>query len=294
MGSDLIDTIGCIHTDTVAMRAFTISQKFRKFLADRSANFTTLFALSAPLVLLSIGIAVDYSHAVTERQRMQAALDSAVLAGVETASASGQTAALTLASNYFTANIGGPSPTATFQFNSDGSLSGASSYTLPGLFGSSTGVGSLTLDVTAKALAIRLRRASQHLERAVRSNLAANGVDEFWEIEVLMSLLRATDHRRSAGELQRESQVTSGAITNRVGRLEQRGWVTREVDPSDRRQVLVSLTGEGLKQANHVVATKNESERQIFSGLDRAFLEQLATDLRTLLGSMEAPARDDA
>ena len=150
------------------------------------------------------------------------------------------------------------------------------------------------LDVTAKALAIRLRRASQHLERAVRSNLAANGVDEFWEIEVLMSLLRATDHRRSAGELQRESQVTSGAITNRVGRLERRGWVTREVDPSDRRQVLVSLTGEGLKQANHVVATKNESERQIFSGLDRAFLEQLATDLRTLLGSMEAPARDDA
>ena len=150
------------------------------------------------------------------------------------------------------------------------------------------------LDVTAKTLAIRLRRASQHLERAVRSNLAANGVDEFWEIEVLMSLLRATDHQRSAGELQRESQVTSGAITNRVGRLEQRGWVTREVDPSDRRQVLVSLTGEGLKQANHVVATKNESERQIFSGLDRAFLEQLTTDLRTLLGSMEAPARDDA
>jgi DNA-binding MarR family transcriptional regulator len=150
------------------------------------------------------------------------------------------------------------------------------------------------LDVTAKTLAIRLRRASQHLERAVRSNLAANGVDEFWEIEVLMSLLRAPGHRRSAGELQRESQVTSGAITNRVGRLEQRGWVTREVDPTDRRQVLVSLTSEGLKQANHVVATKNESEKQIFSGMDRAFLEQLTADLRDLLRSMESPAPDGA
>jgi DNA-binding MarR family transcriptional regulator len=145
------------------------------------------------------------------------------------------------------------------------------------------------LDVTAKTLAIRLRRASQHLERAVRSNLAANGVDEFWEIEVLMSLLRAPGNRRSAGELQRESQVTSGAITNRVGRLEQRGWVTREVDPTDRRQVLVSLTSEGLKQANHVVATKNESEKQIFSGMDRPFLERLTRDLRDLLRSMETP-----
>ena len=150
------------------------------------------------------------------------------------------------------------------------------------------------LDVTAKTLAMRLRRASLHLERAVRSNLAANGVDEYWEIEVLMSLLRAPGNRRSAGELQRESQVTSGAITNRVGRLESRGWVKREVDQDDRRQVLVSLTSEGLKQANHVVATKNESERQIFSGLDRPFLEQLTADLRTLLGSMESPASDDA
>jgi DNA-binding MarR family transcriptional regulator len=145
------------------------------------------------------------------------------------------------------------------------------------------------LDVTAKTLAMRLRRASQHLERAVRSNLAATGVDEYWEIEVLMSLLRAPGHSRSAGELQRESQVTSGAITNRVGRLESRGWVTREVDPVDRRQVLISLTGKGLKQANHVVATKNESEKQIFSGLDRVLLERLTGELRSLLASMESP-----
>jgi DNA-binding MarR family transcriptional regulator len=150
------------------------------------------------------------------------------------------------------------------------------------------------LDVTAKSLAMRLRRASSHLERALRSNLAASGVDEYWEIEVLMSLLRAPGNRRSAGELQRESQVTSGAITNRVGRLESRGWVTREVAPDDRRQVLVSLTGDGLKQANHVIATKNESEKQIFSGLDRALLERLTADLRILLGALESPDSADA
>jgi DNA-binding MarR family transcriptional regulator len=65
------------------------------------------------------------------------------------------------------------------------------------------------------------------------------------------------------------------------------------VDPNDRRQVLVSLTSEGLKQANYVIATKNESEKLAFPGVDRAFLERLTTDLRTLLGSMEAPAPDN-
>lgn len=144
------------------------------------------------------------------------------------------------------------------------------------------------LDVTAKTLAMRLRRAWLHLERAIRSNLDAHGVDEYWEIEVLMSLKRAPGNRRSAGDLQRESQVTSGAITNRVDRLEKRGWVIREVDPADRRQVLVSLTADGLKQADHVIATKNESEKQIFSGADRALLERLTSDLRTLLGSIES------
>ena len=150
------------------------------------------------------------------------------------------------------------------------------------------------LDVTAKTLALRLRRASQHLERAVRANLGANGVDEYWEIEVLATLLRARGHRRTAGELQRSSGVTSGAITHRVGRLESRGWVTREVDPDDRRQVLVSLPEAGLTQAHHVVAMKNESERQVFSGQDRIFLERLTADLRTLLGSMESPAPHDS
>ena len=43
-----------------------------------------------------------------------------------------------------------------------------------------------------------------------------------------------------------------------------------------------------MKQADHVIATKNESEKQIFSGVDRALLERLTGDLRTLLGSIES------
>ena len=139
------------------------------------------------------------------------------------------------------------------------------------------------LDVTTKAVTMRLRRASQHLERAVRANLADSGVDEYWEIEVLLTLRRAPDHRASAGELGRECQVTSGAITNRISRLEKRGWVRRDIDPDDRRQVLVSLTAAGLAQADHIIAMKTQAERWAFDGIDRELLERIARDLRTLL-----------
>ncbi len=139
------------------------------------------------------------------------------------------------------------------------------------------------LDVTTKAVAMRLRRASQHLERAVRSNLAESGVDEYWELEVLLTLRRAPDQRANAGELGRECQVTSGAITNRISRLEKRGWVRRDVDPDDRRQVLVSLTTAGLAQADHIIAMKTQAERWAFDGVDRELLERIARDLRTLL-----------
>jgi DNA-binding MarR family transcriptional regulator len=139
------------------------------------------------------------------------------------------------------------------------------------------------LDVTTKAVAMRLRRASQHLERAVRSNLTDSGVDEFWEIEVLLTLRRAPDHRVNAGELGRECQVTSGAITNRISRLEKRGWVRRDVDPDDRRQVLVTLTEDGLAQADHIIAMKNQAEQWSFDSVDRELLDRIARDLRTLI-----------
>lgn len=139
------------------------------------------------------------------------------------------------------------------------------------------------LDVTTKAVAMRLRRASQHLERAVRSNLTDSGVDEYWELEVLLTLRRAPDYRANAGELGRECQVTSGAITNRISRLEKRGWVRRDVDPDDRRQVQVSLTAAGLAQADHIIAMKTQAERWAFDGVDRELLERMAKDLRTLI-----------
>lgn len=142
------------------------------------------------------------------------------------------------------------------------------------------------VDMTTKGLALRIRRVSHHLERALRRELAAIDM-EMWEFEVLLPLHKANGQRCSVGDLVRDSQVTAGAITNRVGRLEERGLVSRDVDLSDRRQVVVSLTAEGRARAAQMLATKVQAEQRVFGSLDRATQERILGDLRTLLVTLE-------
>ena len=48
--------------------------------------------------------------------------------------------------------------------------------------------------------------------------------------------------RMSAGELARQSGLTTGAVTAVIDRLERLGHVRRVADPADRRRVLVEVT----------------------------------------------------
>jgi DNA-binding MarR family transcriptional regulator len=142
------------------------------------------------------------------------------------------------------------------------------------------------LDVTTKGVTMRLRRSWRLLERELRQELAGMDV-EMWEMEMLLSLRRAPNLQRSAGAFLRETGVTSGAITNRLSRLEDHGWVRRDTDPVDRRQVLVTLTDTGRARANELIAAKTNAEARFYSGIERETLERLSADLRTLLGSVD-------
>ena len=149
------------------------------------------------------------------------------------------------------------------------------------------------LDIPTKALTIRLRRVTHHIEREVRRELADLGI-ELWEFEMLLALRRAPKHQLSAGGLLRQSQVTSGAITNRIGRLEDNGYVRRAVRPDDRRQVLVTLTKSGLRRAQKILDTKISTEQRLFGSVDAATLDRLSADLRTMLVAIEGPGDDFA
>jgi DNA-binding MarR family transcriptional regulator len=148
------------------------------------------------------------------------------------------------------------------------------------------------IDVVAKSTVARLRRLANRLERELRRDLLPLEI-EMWELEVLLTLRRAPDHQLSAGALLRYCQVTSGAISNRLARLEARGWVRRDICPTDRRQVLVTLTPDGERRATALIATKTETEQRMLANVDRDTLERLSTDLRTLLLSIEGPAGEE-
>jgi DNA-binding MarR family transcriptional regulator len=71
---------------------------------------------------------------------------------------------------------------------------------------------------------------------------------------------------RAPGELARLWQVTPAVITGVVDRLEQRGLVRRELDPTDRRRLRLALTEAGLAASGEV---------------ERALTDDLAAQLAT-------------
>ena len=87
----------------------------------------------------------------------------------------------------------------------------------------------------------RVSRLSRLIDRRLAENFARFGI-EAWMYDVLATLRRnGAPYELTAGELVGQSMVTTGAITNRIDRLEARGLVER-TRTDDRRKVVVRLT----------------------------------------------------
>jgi DNA-binding MarR family transcriptional regulator len=142
----------------------------------------------------------------------------------------------------------------------------------------------------AKALAYRIRRIAHRLETEIKRELAPHDI-ELWELELLACLVRAEpDHRLTAGGLVAQLQLTSGAVTNRVSQLERKGLVSRELDPTDRRSVLVTLTDAGRERALHVFGVKTQTEQNLLGALAPDRQRDVNDALRAILLSLEGPA----
>jgi MarR family transcriptional regulator, organic hydroperoxide resistance regulator len=82
--------------------------------------------------------------------------------------------------------------------------------------------------------------------RLARLNLSAS------EINVLANL--AGGRSRSVGELVSDTATKPTTLTSVLDRLVRRGYVTRDLDPADRRSFLVSLTADGRRVGGSVLA----------------------------------------
>ena len=139
------------------------------------------------------------------------------------------------------------------------------------------------LDLAPMEVLSRISRLARHLDRLRANAFSAHDL-ESWEFDVLAALRRTgPPYRLSPGQLLRETLVTSGTMTNRVDRLAERGLVTRQDHPNDRRGVLVELTDAGRDAVDAALAELIAAERQIMVALDVAEHDQLTRSLRLLL-----------
>lgn len=51
------------------------------------------------------------------------------------------------------------------------------------------------------------------------------------------------------GEIGQEMNVSSARIAQTLNSIEKKGWITRQIDTSDRRKIIVKLTPEGKNEA---------------------------------------------
>lgn len=141
------------------------------------------------------------------------------------------------------------------------------------------------VDVSPIEVIGRVSRLSRVIDRRLSENFAAFGLEN-WMYDVLATLRRSgTPYALTAGELVRQSMVTTGAITNRIDRLEARGLVARVAD-SDRRKVIVQLTSEGKELVDRVIEAHTAFEAELLSALSARQRQDLANLLRTTLLSL--------
>lgn len=131
----------------------------------------------------------------------------------------------------------------------------------------------------------RIVRLSRVLEREAKKFFAEHGLEP-WEFDVLTTLRRSGEpYELTASALLKATMVTSGAITNRIDRMEVKGLVERVRDLGDRRLVRVRLTPHGREVVDGLLSLHLANAARMLRPLDPVECEQLASALRTLLES---------
>lgn len=144
-----------------------------------------------------------------------------------------------------------------------------------------------SLDLSGLPVIARIVRMSHYISQFVDANFARYNLN-VGEFEVLAALARNPDRQLSPKELQKKILISSGGLSNRINRLEDKKFIVRIPDPSDRRGVIVKITPEGRKLTLEAVVTHVAIEKALIQGLQAEDREQLAELLKKLIKSQKS------
>lgn len=111
---------------------------------------------------------------------------------------------------------------------------------------------------------------------------------QWWQYDVLSTLRRqGKPFIMAATELAASTMLTSGAMTNRIDRLEEDKLVRRIKDDNDGRRVLVQLTKKGLKLIEAAAKARFESATDALESLSSQQRSSLSNLLRLVLTNQD-------
>jgi DNA-binding MarR family transcriptional regulator len=143
------------------------------------------------------------------------------------------------------------------------------------------------LPTGALAIAARILRLQRFLDERVDASLVSTGLNR-GEMNVLATLRRAgPPHELTPTELYQGLLLSSGAMTNRIDHLEDRGYVRRTPDHTDRRRIRVALTASGRELIDTAIDQHVTDLEQHLGFLDPDEHEQLTRLLRRVLVEFE-------
>jgi DNA-binding MarR family transcriptional regulator len=140
-------------------------------------------------------------------------------------------------------------------------------------------------DLVVEGIVDRIGGLNRRLQREADETLDQFGLNH-GEWKVLAALWRASE-ALSPGELSRIEDLSSGAMTNRLDRLEQAGYVSRVPDLVDRRSIKVELTPKGQRIWEEAVVAQSKKEALVTAALTDREKEQLTTLLRKMMVAYE-------
>jgi DNA-binding MarR family transcriptional regulator len=143
------------------------------------------------------------------------------------------------------------------------------------------------LDLEVEGIVDRIAGLSRRLQRSQDETLAEFGLDSA-EHRALSALSQeGPPYHSTPGRLAQRMELSSGAMTNRLDRLEQAGLVRRLPDTRDRRGVIVELTERGRETYQRAVGVQAKKEELVTAALNEREKKQLNALLRRLMLEFE-------
>ena len=119
-----------------------------------------------------------------------------------------------------------------------------------------------------------LRQVWQWVRDEISAGVLAAGYDDLTSAHVALFRHPTLDRQRPT-ELADQLQITKQSVNDLLGHLQARGYLTREVDPTDRRARVVRLTTKGKRLERVVNDQARAAEHAIADILGPRRFEQL-------------------